>query len=139
LSQAHERRLLHRHLKMTNVIIAPGGKLRLCGLGLGALVSALEQGDRNGYPAPEPGAGDPGAGDPRTDLYALGGLLFHGLTGVHPHASEARGGGGPPLARRLVPSIPPRLEDLLSRCLEPDPAARFESAAVLLSDAEGLN
>lgn len=128
LAYAHERGLLHRDLKPTNVIIASGGKIRVTGFGLGALrTPAL--GTADGYPPPEFLAGT--TGDRRSDLYSLAALIVHALTGRRPEPGTPNGAA--------LPDVPEELEPILSRCLAPDPAERFSAATEIAEAARAVS
>jgi tetratricopeptide (TPR) repeat protein len=135
LGYAHERKLLHRDLKPSNILVGKGGKLRLAGFGLGAL-RIRELGRADGYPSPEFLAGAPF--DVRCDVYALGGVIFHALTGFHPESEQVTSNGSVRSLRQLVPQAPEPLEGLLARCLSRDPAARFPSSADVLAAARSV-
>jgi len=121
LSEAHAKGIVHRDLKPGNIMIGKSG-VKVMDFGLAAL-----EGDHTltgegrlmgtpGYMAPEQREGKPA--DARTDLYALGWVLYEMLTGER---------AGMP-RRRLRPR---KLEDIVSRCLEEDPARRWQAAAEL--------
>ncbi len=134
LGHAHQNKILHLDLKMTNVLVAKGGKLRLTGLGLSALrISVSDEGD--GYPSPELVGGR--QTDGRSDIYSLGGLIFHGLSGQHPAERQAASEGAPSL-RQLASEVPEILDNLISRCLAEDPAARFSTVADLAAAARPI-
>jgi len=135
LGYAHQRKLLHKDLKMADVLLASGGKLRLAGFGLGALRTPTAGKDYR-YPPPEFLAGSPS--DVRTDIYALGGLLFHAISGLHPGSPEASANGAPPALRKLVPEVPESLEEIVSRCLAERPEERFANVAELYAAASEL-
>ena len=135
LGYAHQRKLLHKDLKMTDVLVARGGKLRLAGLGLGALrTPALGEGYR--YPPPEFLAGSPT--DARTDIYSLGGMLFHAMSGLHPGSPEAAANGAPLALRKLAPGVPDSLDEIVARCLAEKPEERFANVAELFAAASEL-
>jgi tetratricopeptide (TPR) repeat protein len=131
MAYAHERKLLHRDLKLSNILVGAGGKLKLTGFGLGALRLA-QLGKADGYPAPEFLNGS-GIG-PRSDIYSLGAVIFHALTELNPVSAN---GASPPL-RQLLPEAPELLEQILARCLAHDPAQRFASAAELNTLLKGV-
>jgi tetratricopeptide (TPR) repeat protein len=132
---AHERRLLHRDLKLTNVLVGKAGKLKVAGFGLGALrVRELDPTD--GYPSPEFLGGAPFG--VRSDIYALGALIFHALTGQHPAGQGASANGSPPRLREVLPEAPESLDHILARCLMQDPAQRFSSTSELLAAAKSV-
>jgi hypothetical protein len=131
LDHAHKNKLLHRDLKMTNVLVAKGGKLRLTGIGMGALrTSRLDQSD--GYPAPEFLQGQ--ALDARADIYSLGAMIFHGLSGKTP-AEQIQAGGPALTLTTLVPNVPESFDQIITRCLEQQPSSRFQSMAELFAAA----
>jgi tetratricopeptide (TPR) repeat protein len=131
---AHERRVLHRDLKPSNILVAKAGKLKIAGFGLGALrVRELDPAD--GYPSPEFLGGAPFG--IRSDIYALGALIFHALTGQNPGAGRgASANGSPPRLRQILPEAPDSLDQILARCLMEDPAQRFGSTGELLAAAK---
>jgi tetratricopeptide (TPR) repeat protein len=134
LGYAHQRRLLHRDLKATNVLVGKGGKLKIAGFGLGAL-RLRELDPKDGYPSPEFLGGAPFG--VRSDIYALGALIYHALTGQHPGAGQgASANGSPPRLREILPDAPESLDQILARCLMQDPAQRFASTGELLTAAK---
>ncbi|MFE8603423.1 serine/threonine-protein kinase [Archangium violaceum] len=152
LERVHASGLVHRDLKPENVFLREGGALSLLDFGLArfldaadpdepeAAVSITRTGQRLGtavYMAPEQCLESRDV-DARTDLYALGVLLFELLTGSPPFTGgpdEVLHGHvtlRPPRASERGP-VPPALDDVLLRCLAKDRAARFDSAAALLA------
>ena len=146
LDAAHARGLVHRDIKPGNVLIADeGGRdhayLTDFGLSkhLGAESGVTATGTFVGtvdYIAPEQIQGMPL--DARSDVYSLGCLLYHALTGRVPferdsdvakifaHMSEP-----PPPLSSLAPDVPAELEDVLRRAMAKDPAHRYPSAGDL--------
>jgi len=121
LASAHERGIVHRDLKPGNIMLTKSGA-KVLDFGL-----ATWEGDDSltgsrmvlvtpAYMAPEQREGKPA--DARSDIYSFGLVLYEMLTGVRPASP-----------RKPVPSR--RLERIVSRCLELDPANRWQSAAVL--------
>ncbi|WP_375768853.1 protein kinase [Archangium gephyra] len=152
LERVHGAGLVHRDLKPENVFLREGGTLSLLDFGLARFldasdpdepeesVSLTRTGQRLGtavYMAPEQCLESRDV-DARTDLYALGVLLFELLTGAPPFTGgpdEVLHGHvtlRPPRASERAP-VPPALDDVLLRCLAKDRAARFDSAAALLA------
>ncbi len=81
--------------------------------------------------------------DPRSDLFALGVMLYHLATGARPFGNPASVRGlrerlykDPEPPRTLRPDCPPWLQELILRCLEVDPAKRHQSAAQLAFDLQ---
>ncbi len=130
---AHEKRLLHRDLKPTNILVGKAGKLKVAGFGLGAL-RVRELGPDDGYPSPEFLGGAPFG--VRSDIYALGAVIFHALTGQKPEGSGVSANGSPPRLRQVLPEAPEVLDQILARCLMQDPAQRFGSSGELLAAAK---
>ena len=126
IGYAHERKLLHRDLKLTNILVGTGGKLKVTGFGLGAL-RLPQLGKADGYPAPEFLNGT--AVGPRSDIYSLGAVIYHALTEQNP--TEANGAVAP--LRQLIPDAPEVLEAVLARCIAADPADRFASTNEILA------
>ncbi|GAA2412616.1 hypothetical protein GCM10010191_22680 [Actinomadura vinacea] len=124
----HERGIVHRDLKPSNVLLRStpdGDRTMLSDLGIartGDRLSSLTlPAGSPGYMAPEQTQID-GAPDQRSDVYGLGALTYHLLTGEPP--GEAR---RPPSA--LQPAIPPTVDAIVLRALEPEREARWPSAA----------
>ena len=152
LAAAHAAGVIHRDLKPGNIMIAADGRALLTDFGIarstasatvhtlpGSILGTLE------YLAPEQAQGQ--AADERTDVYALGLVFYELLAGGRPFATRAGGladllarlkAGAPPL-QSVVPDVPPDTARIVSRCLEPDPAARYPSAAELLADLNALD
>ena len=147
VQHAHARGVLHRDLKPSNVLLDPAGLPRLTDFGLArpldtdsSLTGTGQVLGTPGYLAPEQARGEAGVG-PAADIYGLGTVLFHLLTGRAPFA----GGTGAetlaqvlhdePLSLRLLnPSVPPDLEAVCLRCLRKDPRGRHPSARALAED-----
>ncbi len=146
LSAAHERGVLHRDLKPANIMVDGRGRSRIMDFGL-----AVAEGDGTGgtevagtpaYMAPElfSGAG----ASLRSDLYALGLVLFELYTGKHAfdaptlagyrqkHAEET-----PSSPSALVPGLDPAVERAILRCVEKDPKMRPSSAAQVAAALPG--
>jgi serine/threonine protein kinase/Tfp pilus assembly protein PilF len=163
LEHAHSRGLLHRDLKPANVLLAGDGTPMLLDFNLAALVEP-ERGDAvmrraliGGtlpYMSPEHldafnprGSTPPEAVDERSDIYALGLLLFEMLSGEHPFPEPPRASAlGDTILRmidqrRAVPSlrarcrqIPWSLDALVAKCLSFDPGRRYQRARDLAED-----
>ncbi|HBL29871.1 MAG TPA: hypothetical protein DD490_23790 [Acidobacteria bacterium] len=146
---AHKTGLIHRDLKPANILVAGGddGDLQPYVVDFGL---ARDQGDTAvsasgvisgtpSYLSPEQAQGT--LLDRRSDVYSLGVILYEMLAGEPPFQ-----GGNPvhvvvrvlqedavPL-RKVVPSIPRDLETIVTKCLEKDPARRYDSARALADD-----
>ncbi len=145
LDAAHARGLVHRDVKPANVLIAdPDGEehVYLTDFGLSAGKSVARDGAASGwagtlaYLAPEQIRGGPI--DARTDVYALGCVLFHALAGRPPFATsdeaaalEAHLTQAPPRLADAAPDLPPALDEVVRRAMAKRPEDRFESAGEL--------
>ena len=147
LAYAHEHGILHRDLKPANVLLDERGEPLLTDFGLARLGEGeglTRTGQRLGTPAymaPEQAKGSKDWIDPRTDVYALGVVLYELLTGGLPY-------GGDDALNLLVAILhqPPEpisskrsgvardLETICLKCLEKESPARYASAAELAED-----
>ncbi len=147
LEAAHELDVVHRDLKPGNVMITPRGRVKVLDFGL-ARVSQGEAGaswtqSASGtlvgtlpYMAPEQVADGPI--DARTDLYALGAVLYEMIAGAPAVSADSPAGlvyriaheSPRPLAE-LKPGVSPEMSQLVTRCLDKDPEHRFASATAL--------
>ncbi|WP_432834865.1 serine/threonine-protein kinase [Dactylosporangium sp. CA-092794] len=128
----HEAGVLHRDLKPSNVLFQPAAdhdRVLVADLGLAkALANASGftiAAGTPGYMAPEQ-ATIGGGLDARADVYAIGAILYHMLTGRPP--------AGRPIPRpsRLRPDLPSTVDDLVRRALQPEPRQRWASAEALI-------
>ena len=147
--------LVHRDIKPANILIerAPDGALRAFVTDFG-LARDLEQPGETmqgallgtpQYMAPEQAKGEHRKIDARTDVYGLGATLYEALTGKPPF----EGGSQlqtlykmlheePVAPRRHEPSLPADAESVVLKCLEKDPARRYQSARALAEDLQRL-
>ena len=142
LAHAHERGVVHRDIKPGNVMLdLPRHGVKLTDFGIAALadLSRTRTGVVLGTPvymAPEQLAG--AAADGRSDLYSLGVLLFHLLTGRLPHEHASLGGLLRQVAREpapdlctIRPELAPALAAVVARALHKQASARQTSCAEL--------
>ncbi len=141
LDFAHSRGVVHRDVKPGNMLLRTVDQLLLSDFGIAAILEANKAFSRSGanvgtpqYMAPEQGT--PGATvDGRTDIYALGVVLFHCVTGQLPFYADTPVGilmqhmrEPVPRPSALVPGLPQTVEQIILRAMEKDPAARFQQA-----------
>lgn len=135
LAAAHQAGVVHRDLKPANVLLETGGRVVITDFGIARTDEATEQLTADGgmlgtlrYMAPEQVEGKPV--DARTDLYALGLIMFEMVTGTRPFASEtalasamARVGAKPPDPSTHA-ELPAGLSAIVMQCLAADPGRR---------------
>ncbi len=142
LHALHLQEAIHLDLKPSNVIIRPGGEAVLIDFGLarhGHYPDLLAEEIRSPigsapYISPEQVMGV--RWEPRSDVFALGAVLYELATGRLPFGSPAslsalrrRLWRDPAPPRALEPSVPEWLQEVILRCLEPEPGDRYPSAA----------
>lgn len=146
LAYIHERGLVHRDITPGNIRVTESGAAKLMDFGVvhlpGAeLTTVGEMVGTVAYIAPEQISHEVNGGrvDGRADLYALGAVLYHMLTGRRPFQATTVPGllekhlSTPPKPpRELVPTVPAHLNDICLRLLEKDPNQRYGSARHLL-------
>src|SRR4249920_1137891 len=159
LAAAHERHIVHRDLKPANIMVTPGGRVKVLDFGLArpasddpqdvsqittATLPITSEGMAAGtlpYMAPEQLRGEPV--DARTDLFALGILLYELATGRRPF----RGSTAAEVTSSILRDVPPPLhvvrQDLpsdlgriIARCLEKDPDRRMQTAKDVRNELE---
>jgi len=145
LAAAHDRKVLHRDLKPANVLIDGRGRAHLADFGLANLTDQQhgpEIAGTPGYMAPEQQEGREVT--TRTDVYALGLVLYEMFTGKRALTVEgahagARAQASAPLASPSmhIPDLDPAIERVILRCLERDPARRPPSAIAVAAGLPG--
>jgi serine/threonine protein kinase len=152
LQYCHEHGVVHRDLKPENILIQPDGTVKLVDFGIALLQGARRLTFRRlttgfgtpDYMAPEQVQGD--RGDARTDVYALGVMLYEMLTGDVPYHGDSplavmsqRVTTDAPLLRRVRSELSPALEAIVWRALRREPAERYASMAELRDDLQHLD
>ena len=143
----HEQNTVHLDLKPDNVLIRPDGTAVLLDFGLSCnalypdlLAEQLRKAVGSAaWMAPEQVVGI--RGDPRSDIFAIGVMLYQLATGELPFGAPATTGGlrqrlwmDPVPPRKWQPRLTPWLQEVILRCLEPEAAQRYPSAAHLALD-----
>jgi serine/threonine-protein kinase len=153
VQHAHERGVVHRDLKPANILMSEVGLAKIADFGLAKHLEAIAtfvDGPKTqagavlgtpGYMAPEQASGRVDEVGPRTDVYALGAILYECLTGQAPFRAAtmyetlvqvARSEPAPP--RRLAPGVPRDLEVICLKCLRKAPGDRYATAGELAAD-----
>jgi serine/threonine protein kinase/tetratricopeptide (TPR) repeat protein len=152
MAAAHEKGIVHRDLKPGNLFLTNGGPVKVLDFGLAQAPLAERPADEDaatgpttpittpdhimgtvGYMSPEQASGR--AVDARSDIFALGAVLYEMLTSrrafERPSAAETLAAilrdEPPPLAPQVA-GLPPVLDRIVARCLEKQPEARFQTA-----------
>ncbi|WAS93107.1 serine/threonine-protein kinase [Nannocystis punicea] len=148
LAAAHAAGVVHRDLKPANILIENTGRVVLTDFGIARALTD-EGGRTQGlvgtplYMSPEQVSGKPV--DTRTDVYAVGLMLFEMLTGALPFAGEARASGPvspltialarltepPPDPRTVHADLPPVLSELVLQCMSQEPEERPAGATAV--------
>ena len=143
LGAAHAAGLVHRDVKPANILLAADGRAKVADFGIAKSVQETATGDLTAtgqvfgtpaYLAPERLDGAPAT--PQADLWSLGVVLYEVLTGARPFVGDtplamaraAAEGTHRPLTE-VRPDVDPSLAAAVERAIDPDPSARFASAA----------
>ena len=147
LTYLHNNGVYHRDLKPENILIDLQGKVHIIDFGIALLQAAMRVTWRNlsgalgtpDYMAPEQIQGK--RGDARTDIYAIGIILYEMLTGsvpfqgdnalsvMHQHLTST-----PPLPRKTNPIIPQQTEAIIMKSIRKNPKERYQSAEAFSDD-----
>ena len=147
---AHRRGVLHRDLKPSNIMIDEEGVPHVNDFGLAKQLSDPGQLTRSGavlgtpaYMSPEQAAGNRGQVGPASDVYGLGSILYHMVTGRPPFQGDSAVDvvlmvleEDAPLARTVNPAADRDLEMIITRCLQKPSDLRYDSAASLAEDLD---
>jgi serine/threonine protein kinase len=150
LAAIHERGIVHRDLKPENLFVTRSGRVKILDLGLATLApravgttpwdsrvsTATEPGllvGTSGYMSPEQARGGPA--DTRSDIFAVGAVLYEMLSGRRAFAGDSPADtlaallrDDPPPFSTIAPGVPRVVERVVRRCLEANPEDRFQSA-----------
>lgn len=154
IDYAHNRGVVHCDIKPSNILLGSFGEVLVVDWGLARTIKSKDhyRGGTLGFMAPEQLGGGSGTVDARTDVFALGAVLYELLCIEQAFSEEAlatmlKGFPAGAVPRRPIPSprqrapermIPEELDAICMKALEPDPAARFPSARDLASAIEAF-
>ena len=133
LAHAHAEGVVHRDLKPSNVFVTNKGQVKVLDFGMAhAFGRRRLSGGTPAYMAPEQGEDDPE--DERTDVFALGVMLYRMLSGEYPFPEgQGRWSAGPATAPKLEVPGAPGLAELVDRMLEKAPKGRPRDGAAVLA------
>ncbi len=148
MAEAHRQGVVHRDLKPGNILLTPEGVPKVADFGLAKLLnveSGLTRTDSvlgsPSYMAPEQAEGKTYDIGPAADIYSLGAIFYELLTGRPPFRGatvletlQQVKTAEPVPPSRLVPGLPRDAETVVLKCLQKDPAKRYESATALAED-----
>ncbi|MGE5733817.1 MAG: serine/threonine protein kinase, partial [Acidobacteriota bacterium] len=156
VQEAHDENIIHRDLKPQNVILTPKGQVKVADFGLATIIfpvvgtaansNVAHEREISGtlpYMPPEQLGGEPA--DFRSDIYSTGAVLYELATGQRPFPETQ----GPRLVDSILHEMPPSpstlthsvsgpFETIVMKCLQKEPAERYQSAAELRIDLQHL-
>jgi serine/threonine-protein kinase len=152
LAFAHENNVVHRDVKPANIMVLPGGAIKVMDFGLSRRTSEMSSVSNAGeivgtiaYLSPERFLGK--VADARSDLYSVGVVMYEVFTGTVPFKNESDDlvavifahVNEPPAALRTVnPAVPAPIERIVLRLLEKDPDRRYANAREVIGDIRTL-
>jgi eukaryotic-like serine/threonine-protein kinase len=148
LSYAHQRGIIHRDIKPSNILLTSKGTVKVADFGIARIVeedevATGEPGEIIGsarYMSPEQLRGEDAT--PRSDIYSVGVLLYHCLTGRPPFTGDVKSLArqhihkDPTPPRKLNRRITPAMEAVIMKSLSKKPRDRYFSANAMLDDIE---
>jgi TolB-like protein/tRNA A-37 threonylcarbamoyl transferase component Bud32/Flp pilus assembly protein TadD len=158
LAHAHERRIVHRDLKSANVVITPEGRAKVLDFGLAKRISGEELAEATTqslasltqagaligtvpYMAPEQLRGQPA--DARSDVWALGVMLYEMVAGARPFQGQTSFELSSAILNQvpppLSPAVPTQLGAVIERCLAKEPGQRYQQGSEVRAALEAVH
>jgi non-specific serine/threonine protein kinase len=151
LDYAYQRGIVHRDIKPANILVDANDNVKLTDFGLALNVQKNKDTDSTfimgvgspSYMSPEQIKGYPL--NQKTDLYSLGVVLFHMLTGRLPFRAKTPAqliykiiNADPPRPSQLNPEVPPQMDAIIKKALEKDLYSRYKNGAELAKDLSAV-